>query len=141
MSAAVEGAQVDFDNASKIETQYFVSLACGQVSKNMIKAFFYDLQGINKGSGRPEGYDKYTRAKKVVVPWCRHDGRRYRLPMCPQRHGGRAKGHVAGGGGEGQGLQPMLLDKGVPRSHDRGRAGRGARRITPDRQCRGGQGC
>ena len=66
MSAAVEGAQVDFDNASKIETQYFVSLACGQVSKNMIKAFFYDLQGINKGSGRPEGYDKYT-AKKVVV--------------------------------------------------------------------------
>ncbi len=66
MSAAVEGAQVDFDNASKIETQYFVSLDCGQVSKNIIKAFFYDLQGINKGSGRPEGYDKYT-AKKVVV--------------------------------------------------------------------------
>ena len=66
MSAAVEGSQVDFDNASKIETQYFVSLACGQVSKNMIKAFFFDLQGINKGSSRPDGYPPY-RAKKVVV--------------------------------------------------------------------------
>ena len=66
MAAAVEGSQVDFDTASKIETQYFTSLACGQVSKNMIQAFFFDLQGINKGSARPEGYPKYT-AKKVVV--------------------------------------------------------------------------
>ncbi|MFM2438084.1 MAG: hypothetical protein RLZ55_901, partial [Actinomycetota bacterium] len=38
----------------------------GQVSKNMIQAFFFDLQGINKGSARPEGFPKYT-AKKVVV--------------------------------------------------------------------------
>jgi 3-hydroxyacyl-CoA dehydrogenase/enoyl-CoA hydratase/3-hydroxybutyryl-CoA epimerase len=66
MAAAVEGSQVDFDNASKIETRYFTWLACGQVSKNMIQAFFFDLQGINKGSARPEGYPKFT-AKKVVV--------------------------------------------------------------------------
>ncbi|HQR78668.1 MAG TPA: enoyl-CoA hydratase/isomerase family protein, partial [Actinomycetota bacterium] len=46
MSAAVEGSQVDIDNALLIETQYFVKLATGQVSKNMIKAFFFDLQGI-----------------------------------------------------------------------------------------------
>ncbi|HPE11044.1 MAG TPA: enoyl-CoA hydratase/isomerase family protein, partial [Actinomycetota bacterium] len=44
MAAAVEGSQVDVDNALLIETQYFVSLATGQVSKNMIKAFFFDLQ-------------------------------------------------------------------------------------------------
>ncbi len=66
MAAAVEGSQVDFDNASLIETRYFTWLACGQVSKNMISAFFFDLQAINKGSARPEGYPKYT-AKKVVV--------------------------------------------------------------------------
>lgn len=66
MSAAVEGSQVDFANASKIETQYFVSLATGQVSKNMIKAFFFDLQYINKGGGRPKGFETFT-AKKVVV--------------------------------------------------------------------------
>ena len=66
MSAAVEGAQVDFDNADKIETRYFVDLATGQVSKNMIKAFFFDLQNITKGGARPEGFEPY-RAKKLVV--------------------------------------------------------------------------
>ncbi|RDB48990.1 enoyl-CoA hydratase/isomerase family protein, partial [Tsukamurella tyrosinosolvens] len=46
MAAAVEGAMVDFDTASVIEGRYFVSLATGQISKNMIKAFFFDLQHI-----------------------------------------------------------------------------------------------
>jgi 3-hydroxyacyl-CoA dehydrogenase/enoyl-CoA hydratase/3-hydroxybutyryl-CoA epimerase len=67
MAAAVEGAQVDIDNALLIESQYFVDLATGQVSKNMIKAFFFDLQGITKGSSRPDGYEKYTARKLVVL--------------------------------------------------------------------------
>ncbi|WP_116042431.1 3-hydroxyacyl-CoA dehydrogenase NAD-binding domain-containing protein [Amycolatopsis palatopharyngis] len=66
LSAAVEGAQVDFDTASLIETRYFVSLATGQVAKNMTKAFFFDLQHINSGGSRPDGFEKYT-AKKVGV--------------------------------------------------------------------------
>jgi 3-hydroxyacyl-CoA dehydrogenase/enoyl-CoA hydratase/3-hydroxybutyryl-CoA epimerase len=65
MAAAVEGAQVDFATASQIETQYFVNLACGQVSKNMIHVFF-DHQYISRGGDRPKDYPKYT-AKKVVV--------------------------------------------------------------------------
>ena len=44
MAAAVEGAQVDFDSAIEIEGRYFVDLATGQVAKNMIQAFFFDLQ-------------------------------------------------------------------------------------------------
>ncbi|EWC60944.1 Enoyl-CoA hydratase [Actinokineospora spheciospongiae] len=66
LAAAIEGSQVDLDNATKIETQYFVDLVCGQVSKNMIKAFFFDLQAINKGNSRPDGQPKYT-ARKVAV--------------------------------------------------------------------------
>ena len=66
LAAAVEGAQVDFDTASLIETRYFVSVAVGQVAKNMTKAFFFDLQHINSGGSRPEGHEKYT-AKKVGV--------------------------------------------------------------------------
>ncbi|SFA92611.1 3-hydroxyacyl-CoA dehydrogenase / enoyl-CoA hydratase / 3-hydroxybutyryl-CoA epimerase [Amycolatopsis marina] len=66
LSAAVEGAQVDFDTASLIETRYFVSLATGQIAKNMTKAFFFDLQHINSGGSRPDGFEKYT-AKKVGV--------------------------------------------------------------------------
>ncbi len=66
LSAAVEGAQVDFDTASRIESRYFTSLVTGQVSKNMIQAFFFDLQAINGGSSRPEGIAK-TPIKKIGV--------------------------------------------------------------------------
>jgi 3-hydroxyacyl-CoA dehydrogenase/enoyl-CoA hydratase/3-hydroxybutyryl-CoA epimerase len=66
MAAAVEGAQVDFDNALKIEGRYFVDLATSQVAKNMIQAFFFDLQAVNGERGRPEGIEPYQ-AKKVVV--------------------------------------------------------------------------
>ncbi|WP_127792466.1 3-hydroxyacyl-CoA dehydrogenase NAD-binding domain-containing protein [Agromyces sp. LHK192] len=66
MAAAVEGAYVDFDTASKIETRYLVSLTHTQVAKNMIKAFFFDLQHINAGGSRPDGFPKYT-ARKVGV--------------------------------------------------------------------------
>ncbi len=66
LAAAIEGAQVDVDTATKIETQYFVELITGQVSKNMIKAFFFDLQAINKGNSRPDGPPEY-RARRVAV--------------------------------------------------------------------------
>ncbi|MGH8829344.1 MAG: 3-hydroxyacyl-CoA dehydrogenase NAD-binding domain-containing protein [Jiangellaceae bacterium] len=58
MSAAVEGAQVDFDTASRIESRYFTSLATGPISTNMIQAFFFDLQAINSGSLRPAGIEQ-----------------------------------------------------------------------------------
>ncbi len=66
MSAAIEGAAVDFDNASLIEGRYFVSLVTSQVAKNMITAFFFNLQAINGGASRPDGVEKF-RAKKVGV--------------------------------------------------------------------------
>ncbi|WP_328999290.1 3-hydroxyacyl-CoA dehydrogenase NAD-binding domain-containing protein [Kribbella sp. NBC_00709] len=66
MSAAVEGSQVDFETASRIESRYFVSLATGQIAKNMIQAFFFDLQSINAGGSRPADVPKYS-ARKVGV--------------------------------------------------------------------------
>jgi 3-hydroxyacyl-CoA dehydrogenase/enoyl-CoA hydratase/3-hydroxybutyryl-CoA epimerase len=66
MCAAVEGSQVDIDNAAKIESRYFADLVVGQVSTNMINAFFFDLQSINKGGSRPDGYEQHS-ARKVVV--------------------------------------------------------------------------
>ncbi|HEX6485926.1 MAG TPA: 3-hydroxyacyl-CoA dehydrogenase NAD-binding domain-containing protein [Nocardioidaceae bacterium] len=67
MSAAVEGAQVDFDTASRIESRYLTSLITGRTSKNMIQAFFFDLQAINSGSLRPEGIEKFTATKVGVL--------------------------------------------------------------------------
>ena len=66
MCAAVEGATVDFDTALAIEGRYFVNLAKGQTAKNMIQAFWFDLNSINAGGSRPEGYEKRP-AQKVAV--------------------------------------------------------------------------
>ena len=66
INTAVEGSVVDFDTACRIESRYFTSLATGQVSKNMINTFWYNLNAINAGGSRPKGFEKYT-TKKVGV--------------------------------------------------------------------------
>ena len=66
LSASVEGAMVDFDTASRIESRYLTSLVVGQNSKNMIQAFFFDLQAINAGKLRPQGFETF-RATRVAV--------------------------------------------------------------------------
>ncbi len=67
LDAAVEGAQVDFDTASRIESRYFAHLVTGQVAKNMIQAFFFDLQHINGGGSRPDGIGKMPITKIGVL--------------------------------------------------------------------------
>lgn len=66
LAAAVEGAQVSFENATRIESRYFTQLVTGQVAKNMIQAFFFDLQHINGGGSRPDGVGE-TSINKVGV--------------------------------------------------------------------------
>jgi 3-hydroxyacyl-CoA dehydrogenase / enoyl-CoA hydratase / 3-hydroxybutyryl-CoA epimerase len=67
LSAAVEGAQVDFDTASRIESRYLTKLIVNQNSKNMIQAFFFDLQAINAGKLRPEGVPPFKGTKVGVL--------------------------------------------------------------------------
>jgi 3-hydroxyacyl-CoA dehydrogenase / enoyl-CoA hydratase / 3-hydroxybutyryl-CoA epimerase len=67
MAAAVEGAQLDFDNAIEVEGRYFVDLVTGQVAKNMIQAFFFDMQRVNGDRDRPEGIDTFAPEKIVVL--------------------------------------------------------------------------
>ncbi|MFF6868150.1 3-hydroxyacyl-CoA dehydrogenase NAD-binding domain-containing protein [Streptomyces sp. NPDC012450] len=66
MAAAVEGSQVDFETASVIESRYFTELVTGQTAKNMIQAFFFDLQAVNSGASRPKGIEP-RRVRKVAV--------------------------------------------------------------------------
>lgn len=66
MAAAVEGAQVDFDTASRIESRYFASLGASQVSRNMINAFWTQLNQIKKGLSRPKDVEPQP-TKKVGV--------------------------------------------------------------------------
>ena len=67
MATAIEGAQVDFDTASRIESRYLAELITGSNSKNMIQAFFFDLSAINGGSLRPEGVERFTATKVGVL--------------------------------------------------------------------------
>jgi 3-hydroxyacyl-CoA dehydrogenase / enoyl-CoA hydratase / 3-hydroxybutyryl-CoA epimerase len=67
MAAAVEGAQVDFDHALEIEGRYFVELATGQVAKNMIQAFWFDLNRVNGDRGRPSDIEPYKTRKVVIL--------------------------------------------------------------------------
>ena len=67
LCAAVEGAQVDFDTAHLIETRYFTELVTGQVAKNMIGTFWFQLNDINAGSSRPQGFAPYVTRKVGVL--------------------------------------------------------------------------
>jgi 3-hydroxyacyl-CoA dehydrogenase / enoyl-CoA hydratase / 3-hydroxybutyryl-CoA epimerase len=68
MCAAIEGATVPVDRAFEIETRYFVDLVCNSPqAKNMIQAFFFDLQAINKGASRPDGYQRWQATKVGVL--------------------------------------------------------------------------
>lgn len=66
MSAAVEGAELPFETATRIESRYLVDLIVGQQFKNMTQAFFFDLNSINAGGSRPDGIEP-TRATKLAV--------------------------------------------------------------------------
>ncbi|ARU56528.1 short chain enoyl-CoA hydratase / 3-hydroxyacyl-CoA dehydrogenase [Oleiphilus messinensis] len=66
LAAAIEGAQVDFDSASTIESRYFLRLAKGPVAKNMINTFWFQLNAIKAGGSRPKD-PPHWKASKVGV--------------------------------------------------------------------------
>ncbi|MFW7377449.1 MAG: 3-hydroxyacyl-CoA dehydrogenase NAD-binding domain-containing protein [Oligoflexus sp.] len=66
LSAAVEGAQVDVDTALRIESRYFTELASGQVAKNMINTFWFQLNALKEGHSRPDGFPPMP-TKKVGI--------------------------------------------------------------------------
>ncbi|MFZ6742233.1 3-hydroxyacyl-CoA dehydrogenase NAD-binding domain-containing protein [Undibacterium sp. JH2W] len=67
LAAMVEGAQVDFDNALKIEGRYFTHLATSQVAKNMIGTLFFQMQEISSGKSRPRDIAKSKVNKLGVI--------------------------------------------------------------------------
>lgn len=67
LSVMVESLQVDIDSAMRIETRYFVELVCGQVSKNMIGTFWYQLNEIKAGAARPKGVEPSKVAKVGIL--------------------------------------------------------------------------
>ncbi|MFC9841863.1 3-hydroxyacyl-CoA dehydrogenase NAD-binding domain-containing protein [Streptomyces sp. NPDC060223] len=141
MAAAVEGAQVDLDTAFLVEGRYFVQLVTGQISKNMTKAFFFDLQHIDNGGSRPEGYDTW-RATKVGVLGAGMMGAGIAY-VCAR--GGMEvvlKDVSAEAADKGKAYSAALFDKAVSRGRStREQADEVLARITPTAQAEDLRGC
>ncbi|MFI7390349.1 3-hydroxyacyl-CoA dehydrogenase NAD-binding domain-containing protein [Streptomyces tendae] len=67
VAAAVETAQVDLDTAFVVEARHLTELVTGQITKNMIQAFFFDLQAVNSGANRPKGVEPRKVTKVAVL--------------------------------------------------------------------------
>ena len=66
LETMVEGALVDYDSATRIESRKLAKVMVGQTAKNMIQAFFFDAQSIRSGRARPKGVPVW-RPKRVGV--------------------------------------------------------------------------
>src|SRR5205085_1961770 len=53
LAAMVEGAMVDYDTATRIESRYLANLFTSPVTKKMINTFFFDIGAIKAASSRP----------------------------------------------------------------------------------------
>lgn len=67
LAAMVEGAYVDFDTAMRIESRYLARLVVGQVAKNMITAFFFNLNAIKSGASRPKGIERWKASRVGIL--------------------------------------------------------------------------
>jgi 3-hydroxyacyl-CoA dehydrogenase/enoyl-CoA hydratase/3-hydroxybutyryl-CoA epimerase len=67
LEAAVESLQVDLDTALRIESRYFAKVATGQVAKNMIGSFWFQLNAIKAGESRPKDFPKQKFQKVGVL--------------------------------------------------------------------------
>jgi len=66
LAAMVEGAMVDYDTATRIESRYLAGMFTSQVTRNMINTFFFDMNAIKSKKSRPADVPRYT-PKKVGI--------------------------------------------------------------------------
>ncbi len=67
LEAMVEGAQVDYDTATRIESRKLAKIMIGQTTKNMVNAFFFNLNAIRSGKSRPANVPKWKPVKVGVL--------------------------------------------------------------------------
>jgi 3-hydroxyacyl-CoA dehydrogenase/enoyl-CoA hydratase/3-hydroxybutyryl-CoA epimerase len=66
LAAMVEGAQVDFDTALRIESRYLARIYTGAQARAMVSAFFFDMNAVKSGRSRPADVPR-SRPLKVGV--------------------------------------------------------------------------
>ena len=66
MDVAFQASVLDLDTALRIEGREFTKIAAGPVAKNMITAFFFQLNKINGGASRPKNVP-HSPTRKVGI--------------------------------------------------------------------------
>jgi 3-hydroxyacyl-CoA dehydrogenase / enoyl-CoA hydratase / 3-hydroxybutyryl-CoA epimerase len=67
LETMVEGALVDFDTATRIESRKLAKTMVSQTTKNMVTAFFFNMNAIKAGKSRPVGVPRWKPAKIGVL--------------------------------------------------------------------------
>ncbi|MEO7338011.1 MAG: 3-hydroxyacyl-CoA dehydrogenase NAD-binding domain-containing protein, partial [Caldimonas sp.] len=67
LETMVEGAMVDYDTATRIESRKLARLMVSQTTKNMVTAFFFNLNAIRSGKSRPGGFPRWKPAKVGIL--------------------------------------------------------------------------
>jgi 3-hydroxyacyl-CoA dehydrogenase / enoyl-CoA hydratase / 3-hydroxybutyryl-CoA epimerase len=67
LEAMVEGAMVDYDTATRIESRKLAKTMVSQTTKNMVTAFFFDMNAIRSGKSRPKDVPKWKPSKIGVL--------------------------------------------------------------------------
>ncbi len=137
MAAAVEGAQVDFDHALEIEGRYFVELATGQVAKNMIQAFWFDLNRVGRRPW-PSFRHRAVQGQEGRDPRRGDDGGGDRVRQRERRHRGRFKDVSLEAAQRGKQYSVNLVNKAIDRGRSTTEKGEELLALhPPERQARG----
>jgi 3-hydroxyacyl-CoA dehydrogenase/enoyl-CoA hydratase/3-hydroxybutyryl-CoA epimerase len=67
LEAMVEGAMVDYDTATRIESRKLAKIMVSQTTKNMVTAFFFNMNAIKAGKSRPSGVPRWKPTKVGVL--------------------------------------------------------------------------
>jgi 3-hydroxyacyl-CoA dehydrogenase/enoyl-CoA hydratase/3-hydroxybutyryl-CoA epimerase len=67
LETMVEGAQVDYDTATRIESRKLARVMVGQTTKNMVNAFFFNMNAIKSGKSRPPGFEPWKPVRVGIL--------------------------------------------------------------------------
>lgn len=67
MDIAFQSTILDIDTMLRVEGREFIKVVTGPVAKNMITAFFFQLNKINGGASRPSGVEKNPTRKLGIL--------------------------------------------------------------------------
>jgi 3-hydroxyacyl-CoA dehydrogenase/enoyl-CoA hydratase/3-hydroxybutyryl-CoA epimerase len=67
LETMVEGAMVDYDTATRIESRKLAKTMVSQTTKNMVTAFFFNMNAIKSGKSRPKDVPRWKPAKVGVL--------------------------------------------------------------------------